>query len=81
MSFSIGSSNLGMGPRGAMEAFGAEEAKGEVYNPHLFKRLLELLSPYKGHMAIAGILMLAESGLTLLIPLLMKTAIDSHISA
>jgi ATP-binding cassette, subfamily B, multidrug efflux pump len=79
MSFSIGSPNTGMGPRGAIEAFGGQEAEGAVYNPRIMGRLLSFLRPYRGKMFLAFLLMLVESGLTLLTPLLLRTAIDNYI--
>jgi hypothetical protein len=48
MSFSIGSPNTGMGPRGAMEAFGGQEREGAVYDPRIMSRLLSFLRPYGG---------------------------------
>jgi ABC-type multidrug transport system fused ATPase/permease subunit len=79
MSFSIGSPNTGMGPRGAIEAFGGQEREGVVYNPRIMRRLLGFLRPYRGKMVLAMFLMLFESGLTLLTPLLLRTAIDDYI--
>jgi ABC-type multidrug transport system fused ATPase/permease subunit len=79
MSFSIGSPNTGMGPRGAMEAFGGQEREGAVYDPRIMSRLLAFLRPYRGKMFLAFFLMLVESGLTLLTPLLLRTAIDDYI--
>jgi ABC-type multidrug transport system fused ATPase/permease subunit len=79
MSFSIGSPSSGMGPRGAIEAFGGQEREGEVYNPMIMRRLLGFLQPYRGKMALAMLLMLIESGLTLLTPLLIRSAIDDYI--
>jgi ABC-type multidrug transport system fused ATPase/permease subunit len=79
MSFSIGSPNTGMGPRGAIEAFGGQEREGVVYNPRIMRRLLGFLRPYRGKMVLAMFFMLFESGLTLLTPLLLRTAIDDYI--
>jgi ATP-binding cassette, subfamily B, multidrug efflux pump len=79
MSFSIGSSSPGMGPRGAIEAFGGEEREGSFYNPKVIRRMLGFVRPYRKYMAAAFLLMLVESGLTLLTPLLLRTAIDSYI--
>ena len=81
MSFSIGSSGSGMGPRGAMEAFGGEEREGAFFNPRVMGRMLGFLRPYLKPMSAAALLMLVESGLTLLTPLLLKTAIDDYIGA
>lgn len=82
MSFSIGSTSTGMGPRGAMEAFGeggSEDREGAFYNPRVMARMLGFLRPYLGRMGLAALLMLSESGLTLLAPLLLKAAIDNAI--
>ncbi len=83
MSFSIGSTGSGMGPRGAMEAFGeaGDEREGAFYNPQVMTRMLAFLRPYGGRMALATLLMLVESGLTLLVPLLLRTSIDTYIAA
>jgi ATP-binding cassette, subfamily B, multidrug efflux pump len=79
MSFSVGGSGSGMGPRGAIEAFGSEEREGEVFNPRIIVRLLGYLRPYRIWMLAALLLVLAESGLTLWMPLLLRTAIDEYI--
>jgi ATP-binding cassette, subfamily B, multidrug efflux pump len=81
MSFSIGGSGSGMGPRGAMEAFGSQEREGAFFNPQIILRLLGYLRPYRWLMFAATLLMLVESGLTLLTPLLLRTAIDDYIVA
>jgi len=81
MSFSIGSVSPGMGPRGALDRFGnTEGAAGEVYNPRVVRRMLTYLFPYWWQMAAAFLLMLVESGTTLLIPYLLKVAIDENIT-
>jgi ABC-type multidrug transport system fused ATPase/permease subunit len=81
MSFSIGPSSLGMGPRSALDQFGnIQKQDGAVHNPHLFKRLLKYLRPYKWKMIAAFALTLCESGLTLLTPYLIKVAIDEYIT-
>lgn len=79
MSFSFGSSSLGMGPRSLLSEFGEGEHKA-VYNPHLIKRLLKYLKPYTGKMILAFLLTLVESGLILLTPYLMRMAIDDYIT-
>ncbi len=79
MSFSFGSSSLGMGPRILLSEFGEGEHKA-VYNPHLIKRLLKYLKPYTGKMILAFLLTLVESGLILLTPYLMRMAIDDYIT-
>jgi ABC-type multidrug transport system fused ATPase/permease subunit len=80
MSFSIGSSGFGMGPRGAIETFGSAEAPGGKYNPQVVRRMLGFLRPHWRRMALATVLMLIESGLTLLAPYLLKVAIDTYIA-
>lgn len=79
MSFSFGSSSLGMGPRSLLSEFGEGEHKA-VYNPHLIKRLLKYLKPYTGKMILAFLLTLVESGLILLTPYLMRMAIDDYVT-
>ena len=80
MSFSIGPSSAGMGPRSALDSFGNTNAKGgEVFNPKVVSRMLAYLKPYGWKMIAALILTLAESGLTLLAPYLTKIAIDDYI--
>lgn len=82
MSFSIGSVTPEMGPRGALENFGSKEFEGgEVYNPRVVRRMLEFLQPYRWQMAAAFVLMLVQSGMTLLIPFLLKIAIDEDITS
>lgn len=81
MSFSFGSSSSGLGPRSLLEDFGsASEKSGEVYNPHVIRRMLSYLTPYRWRMIGALLLTLAESGLTLLTPYLIKVAIDQYIT-
>jgi len=79
MSFSIGSTSPRMGPRGAMEQFGEKEG-GQAWNGRVILRLLAYLHPYRRRMALAFAFMLVESGLTLLIPYLLKVAIDQYIA-
>lgn len=79
MSFSIGSTSPGMGPRGALQRFGGEEG-GQLFNPHVVRRMLAYLKPYWRRMSAASGLMLVESALTLLTPYLIKVAIDQHIT-
>ena len=79
MSFSIGTSSSGMGPRTALENFGGTQREGEMFNQEVVKRMLQYLKPHRWKMIAALILTLVESGLTLLSPYLMKVAIDQHI--
>lgn len=81
MSFAIGSASPGMGPRGALEDFGSVETEGgEVYNPRVVRRMLGYLSPYRWQMLAAFVMMLGQSAMTLLIPYLLKIAIDENIA-
>ena len=81
MSFSIGPSSSGMGPRSLLEDFGSSEGKGgDVYNPRVVRRMLAYLKPHKWQMIGAFILTLVQSGLTLLTPYLIKVAIDQYIT-
>lgn len=79
MSFSIGSSGMGMGPRGAIEKFGSADAQGEVYSAHVVKRMLSFLRPHSAKMIFAMLLMFVHSGLTLLAPYLLKVSVDTYI--
>lgn len=80
MSFSLGSSTPDMGPRSAISSFGEEGEKGSFYNPRVIARMFDFLRPYWKKMTAATLLMLIETGLTLLTPLLLKSAIDDHIT-
>ncbi len=81
MSFSIGSSTFGMGPRSTLEDFGSiDQQGGEIYNRKVVSRMLSYLRPHQWKMLAAFILTLAESGLTLLTPYLVKIAIDQYIT-
>ncbi len=82
MTFSIGSSmSSGMGPRSALEDFGSKDLSGGmVFNRRVVSRMLAYLRPYAPRMALAFVLMLIASMLTLLIPYLLKVAIDQDIT-
>jgi ABC-type multidrug transport system fused ATPase/permease subunit len=79
MSFSIGSSSPGMGPRTALQNFGSNQREGEMFNRQVVTRMLQYLKPYRWRMAAALFLTLIESGLTLLSPYLLKEATDNYI--
>lgn len=79
MSFSIGSSSPGMGPRTVLENFGGNQREGEMFNRDVVKRMLLYLKPYRWRMGLALFLTILESGLTLLSPYLLKEATDSFI--
>jgi ATP-binding cassette, subfamily B, multidrug efflux pump len=82
MSFSIGSTSPGMGPRGALDIFGNErlEKGGEVFNRRVVGRMLTYLRPHRWKMLLAFVLVIIETGITLLLPYLLSLAIDDHIS-
>jgi ATP-binding cassette subfamily B multidrug efflux pump len=82
MSFSIGTSSPGMGPRSALDQFGSggDLSEGGIFNRQVVTRMLMYLYPYRGRMALAFVFMLIESGLTLLTPYLLKVAIDQYIT-
>lgn len=80
MSFNIGTPGVRIGPRGALDNFGNTPGEqGVIFNPHVVRRLLEYLRPYWKQMTAALFCMLCVTGLTLLIPYLVKNAIDGHI--
>ncbi len=79
MSFSIGSTGSNMGPRGALHSFGKEEG-GQMFNQRVVVRMLAYLKPYGRYMTLAVILTLLATGTTLLVPYLMKIAIDETIA-
>jgi len=79
MSFSIGSTSAGMGPRGAIHRFG-EKDDGRTFDRRIVARLLTFLSPHWRRMVLAFVLMSIESAFTLTVPYLLKVAIDQHIA-
>jgi ABC-type multidrug transport system fused ATPase/permease subunit len=71
-----------MGPRGVLENFSSgDESRGKVFDRKIVGRMLAFLKPYKLQMGIALISMLAASALTLLVPYLLKIAVDTYIAA
>jgi len=80
MSYSIGSTPPHIGPRSAIEQFGTEERGKTIFNLQVALRVLAFLRPYPVQMSVAFILMLIESGFTLLIPYLFKLTIDNYIT-
>ena len=68
-----------MGPRGALHSFGKEES-GQLFNQRVVVRMLAYLKPYGRYMLLATFFMLITTGLTLLVPYLMKIAIDETIA-
>ena len=78
MSFSIGSFRPNMGPRSMRRLAG--EREGSLFNRQVVLRMLAFLRPYSRHMVAGFGLMLLASGLTLVTPLLIKSAIDDYIA-
>jgi ABC-type multidrug transport system fused ATPase/permease subunit len=79
MSFSIGGGGLRMGPSGAIQNFGDSE-EGRAFDRRIVVRLLVFLQPHWVRMAVAFVLMLVASALTLAAPYLIKVAIDGPIA-
>lgn len=79
MSFSIGSVQRSGGPGSALRSLGRER-EGRAFDWRVTVRLLAFLRPHAGKMVVAFVLMVAATGLTLLIPYLMKEAIDGAIA-
>jgi ATP-binding cassette, subfamily B, multidrug efflux pump len=76
----FGASSAGFGgPRGVLEGF-SKESEGSAFDAHIVRRLLVFIRPHWKRMAIAFVLMLVATGLTLLAPYLVKVAIDQHIA-
>jgi ABC-type multidrug transport system fused ATPase/permease subunit len=81
MSFGIGVSSPGMGPRNAIGTFArGDGTRGQVFNQQVVTRMLVYLRPYKKMMALAFVTMLAVSALTLLAPYLLKVTVDNYIA-
>jgi ATP-binding cassette subfamily B multidrug efflux pump len=79
MSFTVGTTRAGMGPRQAVESYGDWE-EGQAFSPRVVRRMLGYLRPHRARMLAAIGLMLASSALTLAAPYLIKVAIDGYIS-
>jgi len=81
MSFSIGTTSLGRGPGGMLRGFGrASEDQGRMFDIRVVARLMGFLRPHWRSMAAAFVCMLVSSALGLLIPYLMKIAVDQSIA-
>ncbi|HEX8210662.1 MAG TPA: ABC transporter ATP-binding protein [Longimicrobium sp.] len=65
----------------AATAHAEEEADSRAYDPHLLRRLLRYLSPYRGRVAAALVLLVIESTTQLAGPWLTKIALDEAIPA
>ncbi len=79
MSLSIGSSSSGLGPRSAIGHFGDKKEAG-AFDRRVIVRLLGYLQPQRKQMALAAVLILCSSVLTLAAPYLLKVAIDQYIA-
>jgi ABC-type multidrug transport system fused ATPase/permease subunit len=80
MSLSIGGSGMNMGPRRLVESFGEQPIEGHALNWRVLVRLVGYLRPHWRRMAVAFLLMLVATGLTLIGPYLLKVAIDQPIA-
>jgi ABC-type multidrug transport system fused ATPase/permease subunit len=81
MGFGIGVTNPGMGPGGVLDRFAqGEDKRGQVFNRRVVARMLNYLRPFSRHMSLAFLAMLVVSGLTLLVPYLLKVAVDQYIT-
>ena len=76
----IGSSPGQIGPQSALRSLGGTDG-GKTFNSRIARRLLALLSPYRGKMIMAVLLMTIASALNLLAPYLIMLAIDRDIAA
>ena len=82
MSFSIGTTSMGGGPRGLLRRLGQEdEEKGRAVDMRIIGRLLVFLKPHWRSMVGALFMMVISSGLGLLVPYLTKIAVDDYISS
>jgi ABC-type multidrug transport system fused ATPase/permease subunit len=69
----------GRGPGHALERAG-QEGSGQLFNWRVVRRMLVYLRPYRGRIALAMLMMLIGSGLTLLAPYLIKQTFDDAIA-
>lgn len=65
---------------GSGHDFHEEAALGNIYDARLVKRLLGLLRPYWGLMALAVLVLLSVTAFELVLPYLTKEVIDRHIT-
>jgi len=79
LSFSIGASGPGMGPRQAIEGF-ADKVEGKAFDVQVVLQLLTFLRPFRRRMLMAALLMVVASALSLASPYLIKVAIDQPIA-
>jgi ABC-type multidrug transport system fused ATPase/permease subunit len=62
-----------------LEGF-SKDTEGGAFDAQIVRRLLIFIRPHWGRMAVAFVLMLVATGLTLWSPYLLKVAIDQHIA-
>ena len=79
MSISIGTANPGIGPGRMIRSFG-EGTGDKAFDRRIALRLLVFLRPHWRSMLAACALMLVSSALSLVIPYLVKVAVDQHIT-
>ncbi len=72
-----GGLNRGAGP--GMLA-NVADVDGAIYNPHIARRALAYVRPYRGSVAFALLMTLAQAGLMTIGPVWTKVAIDNYVS-
>ena len=72
--------SLDQGPRSTLRGLAAQ-GEGAAIDPRVLRRLFVYMRPYRGRMLTAFFAMLAATGLSLLAPLLIRSAIDDAIGA
>jgi ATP-binding cassette, subfamily B, multidrug efflux pump len=81
MSFSIGTTSMGGGPRGLLRRLGQEDEEGaRAFDLRIIARLTVFLRPYWRSMVVAFLLMVVSSVLGLIVPYLTKVAVDDYIA-
>ena len=60
--------------------FHEEAALGSIYDARLIKRLSAFLWPYRAHLAVSLVVLLAVTGFELVLPEFTRRAIDSYIN-
>ncbi|MGC9348273.1 MAG: ABC transporter ATP-binding protein [Anaerolineae bacterium] len=81
MSFSIGTTSMGHGPRGMLRSLGKEdEEEKKVFDIRIIGQLMVFLKPHWQDMVWAALLMLVSSGLGLAVPYMTKIAVDEYIA-
>ncbi|MBN1249295.1 MAG: ABC transporter ATP-binding protein [Anaerolineae bacterium] len=79
MSFSIGTTSMGGGPRGLLRRLGQEDDEGRrAFDLRIIGRLTVFVRPYWRKMLVAAVLMVISSGLGLIVPYLTKIAVDDY---